>query len=87
MMEDGHNWETVTTYEPTITRGFVTIREHSYAKDRSLPLRDVQQPVTPRGDTRKYLFNGFSKCGWDTQRFHSDDERRFAVLIDSAKLR
>ncbi len=82
MMEEGHYWETPTTYEPTITRGFVTIREYPYAKDRSLPLRDVQQPVTPRGDTRKYLFNGFSKCGWDTQRFHSDDERHFAVLID-----
>jgi type III restriction enzyme len=82
MTQEGHYWETPTTYEPTVTRGFVPVREHYYGKDRNLPLRDFQQPVTPRSDTRKYLFNGFSKCGWDTQRFQSDDERRFAVLID-----
>ncbi len=82
MMEDGHYWETQTTYEPIVTRGFVTVGDHHFGKDRNLPLRDFREPAASRADTRKYLFNGFSKCGWDTQRFQSDDERRFAVLAD-----
>jgi hypothetical protein len=28
-----------------------------------------------RADTRKCLFSGFSKCHWDTQRFHSDADK------------
>jgi len=82
MMQEGHYWETPTTYEPTVTRGYVPVRELYYEKDRGLPLRDFQEAVTPRGDTRKYLFNGFARCALNTQRFQSDDERRFAVLID-----
>ncbi|MGE5512937.1 MAG: hypothetical protein ACM31O_17000 [Bacteroidota bacterium] len=57
-------------------------REARIDQERVLPLHDFRQPVTPRSDTRKYLFNGFSRCALDKQRFHSDDERRFAVLID-----
>ena len=29
------------------------------------------------------MFNGLQKCGYPYQKFDSDDERRFAVLIDS----
>lgn len=47
-----------------------------------MPLRDFRQSVAPRSDTRRYLFNGFFKCALNAQRFQSDDERRFAVLID-----
>lgn len=77
-----HAWETPTTYEPVISKGFKPLPEQPYGKERRLPVRDYREPASPLGDTRKYLFKGFAKCGWDTQRFHSDDERRFAVLID-----
>lgn len=77
-----HCEETPTSYVPTVTRGFTRLTEQHFGQERNLPLRDCREGVTPRGDTRKYLFNGFSKCALDTQRFHSDDERRFAVLID-----
>jgi type III restriction enzyme len=80
MME--HYWETPTTYVPTVSKGFIRLGEHHFGKERSLLMRDVREAVTPRGDTRKYLFNGFSKCALDAQRFHSDDERRLALLID-----
>jgi type III restriction enzyme len=77
-----HCEETPTTYVPTITKGFTRLTEQHFDQERDLPLRDFRQPVTPRSDTRKYLFNGFSRCALDKQRFHSDDERRFAVLVD-----
>lgn len=77
-----HCEETPTTYVPTVTRGFMRLSEQHFGQDRNLPLHDFRSAVTPRGDTRKYLFNGFAKCALDAQRFQSEDERRFAVLID-----
>jgi type III restriction enzyme len=77
-----HCEETPTSYKPTVTRGFKRLAPQDFGQDRSLPMRHFREAVTPRSDTRKYLFNGFAKCALDTQRFHSDDERRFAVLID-----
>lgn len=77
-----HSEETPTTYRPTITKGFRRLGEQNFGQERSLPTRDFREAVTPRGDTRRYLFNGFSKCVLDAQRFHSDDERRFAELVE-----
>jgi type III restriction enzyme len=77
-----HCEETPTAYKPTVARGFRRLGPQDFGQDRNLPMRDFRVPATPRGDTRKYLFNGFAKCALDAQRFHSDDERRFSVLID-----
>jgi type III restriction enzyme len=77
-----HAWETPTTYEPVITKSFKALPAQPFGKDRSLPVRDYREAAPSLSETRKYLFKGFKKCGWDTQRFHSDGERRFAVLID-----
>ncbi len=77
-----HCEETATTYKPTVTHGFKRLGPQDFGQDRNLPMRDFRDAVTPRGDTRKYLFSGFTKCALDAQRFHSDDERRFAVLVD-----
>ena len=43
-----------------------------------------RQPVVPAGDTRKHVFGGFQRCCYPYQRFQSNEEREFAVLIDSA---
>lgn len=77
-----HCEETATTYKPTVTQGFKRLGSQDFGQDRNLPMCNYREAVTPRGDTRKYLFNGFAKCALDAQRFHSDDERRFAALID-----
>jgi type III restriction enzyme len=77
-----HCEETPTTYVPRIERGYTRLTEQQFGQERDLPLRDFREGLASRSDTRKYLFNGFAKCALDAQRFQSDDERRFAVLID-----
>ena len=67
---------------PTVIKSYTRLGEQHFGQDCNLPTRPCGEAVTPRGDTKKYLFNGFDKCALDAQRFHSDDERRFAVLID-----
>lgn len=77
-----HCEETPTTYKPTITTGFRRLAAQDFGQDRNLPMRDFRHTPASRSETRKHLFNGFAKCALDAQRFQSDDERRFAVLVD-----
>ena len=78
-----HYWETPTTYSAHVTRGFTQLKPTPYGAEKGQGIRDYRQAVTPLGDTRRHLFGGFSRCCYSIQRFQSDDERRFAVLIDS----
>lgn len=78
-----HYWETPTTYKARVTRGFTRLKPTPYSNEKGQLAKDYRQAVTPLGDTRRHLFGGFSKCCYSIQRFQSDDERRFAVLIDS----
>jgi type III restriction enzyme len=77
-----HCEETPTTYVPQVERGYTRLNEQQFGHERDLQLRDFREGLASRSDIGKYLFNGFAKCALDAQRFQSDDERRFAVLID-----
>lgn len=45
--------------------------------------RDVRAPVIEKQDIRKMLFSGFKKCLYRVQKFDSDSERRFAVVLEN----
>jgi type III restriction enzyme len=45
--------------------------------------RDVRAPVDERLLIRGMLFGGFNRCLYPTQRFQSDTERRFALLLEN----
>ena len=78
-----HSWETPTDYQAKISRGFQLLKPQAYSVSDSSKVKDFKTPVVPLGDTKKYVFTGFQKCCYPFQKFDSDDERRFAVLIDS----
>jgi hypothetical protein len=46
-------------------------------------VRDFRQAVSPVSDTKRQVFGGFKNCCYSLQKFDSDPERRFAVLIDA----
>lgn len=76
-------WETPTDYRAQISRGFQLLRPQAFNVSDSSRVKPYTQQITPLADTRKHVFMGFSKCCYPFQKFDSDDERRFAVLIDS----
>lgn len=78
-----HYWETPTDYRARVTKGFRSLEPQAYNATQQDALKDYRQQITPKSDTKKYLFGGFSKCGYPIQKFDSDAERRFAVLIDA----
>lgn len=77
-----HYWETPTSYKARVTRGFTRLKTTPYSNENGRDVWNYSKPVKPLADTRRYLFHGFNKCCYRLQRFQSDDERRFAVLID-----
>jgi len=78
-----HYWETPTDYRATVSRGFQLLRPQAFNVPNDRAVRPFRQPVVPAGDTRKHVFGGFQKCCYPYQRFQSNEEREFAVLIDS----
>jgi type III restriction enzyme len=78
-----HYTETATAYEATLTRGFTALRPNNYSlPDGELP-RNFRVPVTDKLAIRGMLFGGFKKCLYPSQRFQSDPERRYSVVLEN----
>ena len=77
-----HYVETPTRYIGRVSRGFQLLKPVNFKVSDTKSVRDFRRPVTPLADTRRQVFSGFRKCVFPYQAFQSDDERRFAVLID-----
>jgi type III restriction enzyme len=83
-MQD-HFKETASTYEAQVTRGFRTLRANNYSAAADENVRNFREPI-PDGQKHKIasmIFGGFTRCLFPIQKFDSDPERRFAVLIEN----
>lgn len=69
-------------YEVHVTRGFVLLEAQAMNVPQGQRVRDFRQAVAPASETRKHVFAGFKKCCYPLQKFDSDPERRFAVVVD-----
>jgi type III restriction enzyme len=78
-----HYEEKAGGYEAHVTKGFTTLRPSSYSIPVGEQPRDVRTPVEEKLMIRGMLFGGFKKCLYPAQRFQSDTERRFAVLLEN----
>jgi type III restriction enzyme len=83
MMADGHYVETPTKYRARISKGFQVLQSINFRVADVKAVRDFRAPVVPPSDTRRYVYSRFKRCLYEYQSFQSDEERRFAVLIDS----
>ncbi|MDR3707185.1 MAG: DEAD/DEAH box helicase family protein [Capsulimonadaceae bacterium] len=72
-------------FEVKVTRGFRTLDSQPLNLVPGQHVRTFKQPVSPLSDTKKAVFGGFTKCCATVQKFDSDPERRFAVLIDDER--
>ncbi|MFM0561703.1 DEAD/DEAH box helicase family protein [Paraburkholderia sediminicola] len=70
-------------YEVRVTRGFTLLQPQPFNIVPGQRVRDFRQQVSPVSDTKRQVFGGFKKCCYSLQKFDSDPERRFAVLIDA----
>ena len=83
-MQD-HFMETATSYEVQVTKGFRTLRPNNYTTDAAQASRNFRIAI-PDGEKNRItsmLFGGFQKCLYSMQKFDSDSERRFAVILEN----
>ena len=80
-----HFKESAGAYEAHVTRGFHTPRANNYSAAADEGVRDFRT-VIPEGQRNRIgtmVFGGFRKCLYPIQKFDSDPERRFAVVLES----
>ena len=85
-MQD-HFWKDDTVeYHHEVRQGFTELRGSAYTALREAPL-DYRVPPADKSNTARYLFGGFSKCLFPEARFHSDSERKLAVILERESLK
>ena len=80
-----HFKESAGAYEAQVTRGFRTLRANNYSAAADENERDFRV-VIPEGQRNRIgsmVFGGFRKCLYPIQKFDSDPERRFAVILEN----
>ncbi len=80
-----HYEEKAAAYEAQVSKGFRTMRPNNYSAPAGENERDFRAPVSDKQDIRKMLFAGFGKCLYRVQKFDSDSERRFAMVLENDK--
>ncbi len=82
-----HYWEKAEGYEVTVSHGFTPLKPSAYTAGAADSVQDFR--IEPRDKTKigQLLFGGFERCLYRLQKFGSDTERRFAVILERESLR
>ena len=85
MME--HFWEEATEYEVQVSRGFTELKPCNYTATAGQTAHHFRETLTETGRIKQMLFGGFSRCLYPLQKFDSDTERRFSVILERDALK
>ena len=77
-----HRWEKATGYKAEVSKGFATLKENAYTASATEKVKGFRETLGDPGGIKRYLFGGFAKCLYDLQKFDSDTERRFAIVLE-----
>ncbi|MFS1906227.1 DEAD/DEAH box helicase [Vibrio lentus] len=79
---NNHFFEEATEYVVDVRSGFSTLRECAYTIAQDQSVQSYRNTVREVGRIKQMLFGGFSRCLYPLQKFDSDTERRFAVILE-----
>ena len=77
-----HFFEEATEFEVQVSRGFTELKPCNYTATAGQAPRHFRETVNDVGRIKQMLFGGFTKCLYPLQKFDSDTERRFAVIVE-----
>ncbi|MBI1918461.1 MAG: DEAD/DEAH box helicase family protein, partial [Planctomycetes bacterium] len=78
-----HRRERAAGYEAQVSRGFETPRSIPLGMTEGEKVHDFRTPVGTKRSIPNMLFGGFSRCLYPVQKFSSDPERLFAVMLEN----
>ncbi|MFA5072569.1 MAG: DEAD/DEAH box helicase family protein [Nitrospirota bacterium] len=77
-----HQWEKATDYEVIVNKGFTELKSSAFTNKANEPVHDFRNSVEDRTRIGQMLFGGFKHCLYPIQKFHSDTERKLAIILD-----
>lgn len=82
-----HFWEKATDYEVQVSRGFTELKPCNYTAVADQTPCHFRETVEDVGRIKQMLFGGFTKCLYPLQKFDSDTERRFIIILERDALK
>ena len=82
-----HFWEEATEYEVQISRGFTELKPCNYTATAGQTAHHFRETVTETSRIKQMLFGGFERCLYPLQKFDSDTERRFSIILERDALK
>ncbi|MDV6770608.1 type III restriction endonuclease subunit R [Pseudomonas aeruginosa] len=82
-----HFWEEATEYEVQVSRGFTELRPCNCTATAGQTAHHFRETVTETSRIKQMLFGGFARCLYPLQKFDSDTERRFAIILERDALK
>ncbi len=82
-----HFWEHATAYEVQVSRGFTELRSCNYTATAGHTAHHFRETVVETSRIKQMLFGGFERCLYPLQKFDSDTERRFCIILERDALK
>lgn len=82
-----HFWEEATDYAVQVSRGFTELKPCNYTAVAGQTAHHFRETVAEPGRIKQMLFGGFARCLYPLQKFDSDTERRFAIILERDALK
>lgn len=76
-----HFFEEAAGFEVRVSRGFTALKPCNFSAEAG-KTHHYRETVADVSRIKSMLFNGFQKCLYPLQKFDSDTERRFAVILE-----
>lgn len=77
-----HQWEKAADYEVVVSKGFTDLKSSAFTNKANEPVFDFRDTIEDKSRIGQMLFGGFRRCLYPIQKFHSDTERKLAVILD-----
>ena len=77
-----HFWEKATSYEVEVRSGYTPLKPCAYTISAGQTAHSYRDTVMDKAKIKQMLFGSFSKCLYTLQKFDSDTERRFSVILE-----
>ncbi len=78
-----NRWQTDVGYDVKVTKGFRALVPATFALGAGESERNFRVPIVDKHQITKMVFGGFAKCLYPVQKFDSDPERRFSVVLEN----
>ncbi|MCL2296830.1 MAG: DEAD/DEAH box helicase family protein [Proteobacteria bacterium] len=82
-----HFWEEAAEYTAKVSQSFTGLKCANYTATAGQAPRHYRETVEDPSRIKQMLFGGFKRCLYTLQKFDSDSERRFSVILERDALK